>query len=410
MLGIGVMNKMSIKDMDIKNKRVLMRVDFNVPLDDKLNITDDTRIKAALPTIKYALEKQAKVILMSHLGRPDGKVVEKSRLKPVAKRLGEFLGKNVITLNDCLGEEVKKAVASMRPGDIAILENLRFHAEEEKNDPSFAKELASLGDIFVNDAFGTAHRAHASTEGVTKYLPSLSGFLIEKEIEYLGKALQNPAKPFVSILGGVKVSDKIGIVENLMDKVDALVIGGAMAYTFLKVQGFNIGSSKLEKEKLDLAKEILNKAKAKNITVALPLDHIIADKFDALAQTKITSDPNILDGWMGLDIGPKTIESFKKVLATAKTIVWNGPVGVCEMKPFEKGSREMANFIANLSATNKVVTIIGGGDTAAAISQFGLEDKMSHISTGGGASLEFLEGKALPGIVALKDKSLPLKE
>ena len=396
------MNKMSIKDIDITNKRVLIRVDFNVPLDDKLNITDDTRIKAALPTIEYALEKQAKVILISHLGRPKGKVAEAMRLKPAAKRLGELLGKQVITLNDCIGDEVKKTVLAMKPGSVALLENLRFYAEEEKNDPNFAKELASLGDIFVNDAFGTAHRAHASTEGVTKYLPSVSGFLIEKEIQYLGRVLQNPAKPFVSILGGAKVSDKIGVIENLMDKVDALIIGGGMAYTFLKVQGISIGNSKLEAEKQDLAKDILNKAQAKKITIALPVDHVIADKFEATAQTKISSDANIPDGWMGLDIGPKTIENFKKILESAKTIIWNGPLGVCEMKPFERGSREIANFIANLYG--KVTSIIGGGDTAAAITQFGLENKMSHISTGGGASLEFLEGKALPGIVALRDK------
>ena len=396
------MNKMSIKDIDITNKRVLIRVDFNVPLDDKLNITDDTRIKAALPTIEYALEKQAKVILISHLGRPKGKVAEAMRLKPAAKRLGELLGKQVITLNDCIGDEVKKTVLAMKPGSVALLENLRFYAEEEKNDPNFAKELASLGDIFVNDAFGTAHRAHASTEGVTKYLPSVSGFLIEKEIQYLGRVLQNPAKPFVSILGGAKVSDKIGVIENLMDKVDALIIGGGMAYTFLKVQGISIGNSKLEAEKQDLAKDILNKAQAKKITIALPVDHVIADKFEATAQTKISSDANIPDGWMGLDIGPKTIENFKKILESAKTIIWNGPLGVCEMKPFERGSREIANFIANLY--EKVTSIIGGGDTAAAITQFGLENKMSHISTGGGASLEFLEGKALPGIVALRDK------
>ncbi len=398
------MNKMSIEDINIQNKRVLMRVDFNVPLDDKLNITDDTRIKAAIPTIKYALDKQAKVVLMSHLGRPDGKIVEKARLKPVAKRLGELLGKNVIVLNDCIGDEVKKTVSLMKPGEVALLENLRFHAEEEKNDPNFAKELASLGDIFVNDAFGSAHRAHASTEGVTQYLPSVAGFLIEKEIEYLGRVLQNPSRPFISILGGAKVSDKIGLIENIMDKVEAIIIGGGMAYTFLKVQGINIGNSKLEKEKLDLAKEILNKAKEKKVTISLPVDHIIADKFDASAQSKVTSDANIPDGWTGLDIGPKTIEIFKKILKPAKTIVWNGPLGVCEMKPFEKGSRDIANFIADLSASGKTVSVIGGGDTAAAIFQFGLEDKMSHISTGGGASLEFLEGKILPGLAALKDK------
>ncbi|MEW6170977.1 MAG: phosphoglycerate kinase [Candidatus Omnitrophota bacterium] len=393
------MNKMSIKDIDIKNKKVLMRVDFNVPLDQNLNITDDTRITAALPTIKYALDKGAIVILMSHLGRPDGKVVEKMRLTPVAEALTKLLGKKVITTKDCIGKEVKDVVSSAKPGDCILLENLRFHAEEEKNDPAFAKELASLGEIFVNDAFGTAHRAHASTEGVTHYLSSVAGFLLEKEIEYLGKTLENPQKPFVAILGGAKVSDKIAVIENLLNKVDKIIIGGGMAYTFLKVQGKQIGNSKLEKDKEQVARDILIKATSKKVQIVLPIDNVVAEKLDANVKTQIVGE-NIPDGFMGLDIGPKTIELFKNALKDAKTIVWNGPLGVFEMDNFVKGTKEIANFIATLKAT----TIIGGGDTAAAISKFGLDDKMSHISTGGGASLEFLEGKKLPGIEALMNK------
>ena len=394
------MAKKTIKDVDLKGKRVLMRVDFNVPLDDKLNITDDIRIRAALPTIKYALDKGAKVILMSHLGRPDGLVVDAMRLTPVAKRLEELLEKKVIKTDDCIGDAVKKTVASMKPGDIVLLENLRFHAEEEKNDPAFAKELAALGDIFVNDAFGTAHRAHASTEGVTKYLPSVAGFLLEKEIQYLGKTIDNPKRPFVAILGGAKVKDKIKVIDNLLNKVDALIIGGGMAYTFLKVKGKTIGASKLDKDGFDTAKAALDKAAKKNISILLPIDNVIADKFDANANTKLVGE-DIPDGWMGLDIGPKTIKLFEDKLKTAKTVVWNGPMGVFEMDKFAKGTEEIALFLANLKGCT---TVIGGGDTAAAMSKFKVEDKMTHISTGGGASLEYLEGRGLPGIDALQDK------
>lgn len=394
------MQKKTIKDVDLKEKRVLMRVDFNVPLDDKQNITDDIRIRAVLPTIKYAIDKGAKVILMSHLGRPDGKVDEKMRLAPAAKRLQELLGYPVLALKECIGDDVKKAVSGMKNGDVVLLENLRFHAEEEKNDANFAKELASLGDVFVNDAFGTAHRAHASTEGVTHYLPSVAGFLMEKEIEYLGNAMDKPKRPFVAILGGAKVKDKIKVIDNLLNKIDALLIGGGMAYTFLKVKGKTIGASKLDKDGYDTAKSALDKAAKKNIPMLLPIDNIIADKFDANANTKLVGE-DIPDGWMGLDIGPKTIKLFEDKLKTAKTIVWNGPLGVFEMDKFVKGTEEIAKFIAGL---NGVVSVIGGGDTAAAMSKFKVEDKMTHISTGGGASLEYLEGRGLTGIDALNDK------
>jgi phosphoglycerate kinase len=405
------MNKLTIKDLDLKGKRVLMRVDFNVPLDDKLNITDDTRIRATLPTIKYALDKGAKLVLMSHLGRPDGKVIAKYSLAPCAARLSQLLGKPVKMAKDCIGPEVKAMADGMKPGECILLENLRFHAEEEANDANFAKELASLGDVFVNDAFGTAHRAHASTEGVTKYLKSAAGFLLEKEIEYLEDKVMNPAKPFVTILGGAKVSDKIGVIENLLDKADSILIGGGMAYTFYAAQGRSIGASKVEKDKIDIAKSLLDKAKQKKVNIVLPVDNVIADKFDANANTKIVGD-QIPDGWMGLDIGPKTVEAFKNVLKSAKTIVWNGPLGVFEMDKFAKGTEEVARYIASLSGGSccsccggsKVISIIGGGDTAAAIAKFKLEDKMTHISTGGGASLEYLEGKVLPGIKALTDK------
>jgi len=396
------MAKKTISDVDLKGKRALIRVDFNVPLDDNLNITDDIRIRSALPTIKYALEKGAKVILMSHLGRPDGQVNDKLRLAPVAKRLQELLGKPVTSLKDCIGDEVKKAVANMKPGEVILLENLRFHSEEEKNDPAFAKELASLGDIFINDAFGMAHRAHASTEGVTHYLPSVAGFLLEKEMRYLGSTVDDPKRPFVAILGGAKVKDKIKVIDNLLNKVDALLIGGGMAYTFLKVQGKTIGSSKLDKDGLDTASSALDKAAKKNIPMLLPVDHIVADKFDANANTKAVG-VDIPDGWIGLDIGPKTIQLFEDKLKTAKTIIWNGPLGVFEMDKFAKGTEEIAKFIAGLKGAT---SIIGGGDTAAAMSKFKLEDKMTHISTGGGASLEYLEGRGLPGIDALNDKEL----
>ena len=395
------MNKLTIRDLrDLNGKRVLMRVDFNVPLDDKLSITDDTRIKATLPTIRYALDNGAKLILMSHLGRPDGKVIAKFSLAPCAARLGELLGKPVKMANDCIGPEVKATVDGLKPGECLLLENLRFHAEEEGNDANFAKELASLGDVYVNDAFGTAHRAHASTEGVTKYLKSAAGFLLEKEIEYLEGKVTNPTKPFVTILGGAKVSDKIGVIENLLNKVDSILIGGGMAYTFYAAQGRSIGASKVEKDKIDIAKSLLVKAKEKKVNIVLPVDNVIADKFDANANTKVVGD-QIPDGWMGLDVGPKTVEAFEGVLKNAKTIVWNGPLGVFEMDKFSKGTEEIARYIATL----KAISIIGGGDTAAAIAKFKLEDKMTHISTGGGASLEYLEGKVLPGIKSLTDKN-----
>jgi len=393
------MGKLGLKNIDLKNKKVLVRADFNVPQDENLNITDDTRIRATMPTIKYILKSGAKkLILMSHLGRPDGKVVAKYSLKPVAQRLKELLGEPISFLNDCVGDSIKKEVDASRER-VVLLENLRFHAEEEANDANFAQQLASLADVYVNDAFGTAHRAHASTEGVAHYLKSAAGFLLEKEIKYLGSAVQNPQRPFMVILGGAKVSDKIGVIENLLPKCDAILIGGGMSYTFLKTQGKSIGNSKLEKDKLDLAKEILDKAKLLHKDIVLPVDHVVVDKIDPAAKVEIVGE-NIPEGKIAVDIGPKTIALFKDKLKSAKTIVWNGPLGIFEMDPFSKGTQEIAKFIATLKAT----TIIGGGDTAAAVAKFKLEDKMTHISTGGGASLEFLEGKTLPGIAALSDK------
>ncbi len=393
------MAKLAVKDLDLKNKVVLMRADFNVPLDANLNITDDTRIKETLPTIQYILKNGAqKLVLMSHLGRPDGKRVDKYSLKPVAKKLAELLGEKINFLNDCVGPEIKANVDSS-PERVILLENLRYHAEEEANDDNFAHQLASLGDIFVNDAFGTAHRAHASTAGVDKYLKSAAGFLLEKEIKYLGEAVSNPQKPFMVILGGSKVSDKIGVIENLLPKCDAIIIGGGMAYTFLKAQGKAIGNSKLEKDKLDLAKTILDKAAAMKKEIVLPIDHVVVDKVDPQAKAEICGE-QIPDGKIAVDIGPKTIALFNSKLSSAKTIVWNGPLGIFEMDAFSKGTAEVGKFVSGL----KAVTIIGGGDTAAAVIKFNLQKKMSHISTGGGASLEFLEGKTLPGIAALSDK------
>ncbi len=393
--------KKTIRDFDLKNKRVLIRVDFNVPLDKNLNVTDDNRIQASLPTIKYALDKGAKVILMSHLGRPDGKPVSTMSLSPAAKRLSELLHTEVVQTSDAVGSRVKEELGQLKNGkSVAMLENLRFSPKEEKNDPEFAKALAEHGDIFINDAFGSSHRAHASIEGITKYLPSGAGFLLEKEIKYLGEAMQNPKKPFAAILGGSKVSDKIGVVENLITKVDKILIGGAMAYTFLKVQGVDIGNSKYEKDKTDLAKSILDKAKANGVEVLLPIDHVCVQKIEEGTPIKIEG-PAIPAGWFGVDIGPKTIELFCKTLDTVKTVVWNGPMGIFEMKAFAKGSYEIA---AKLAALKDATTIIGGGDTAAAVIGFELADKMSHISTGGGASLEYLEGKDLPGITALESK------
>ena len=392
------MAKLTLKDLDLKNKTVLVRADFNVPQDADLNITDDTRIRATLPTLKYILEHGVKkLVIMSHLGRPDGKVVAKYSLKPVALRLKELLGQDVLFLNDCIGDNIKSEIDKSKE-KVILLENLRFHAEEEANDENFAKKLAGLADIFVNDAFGTAHRAHASTEGVTHFLKSAAGFLLEKEIKYIGGAVSNPAKPFMVILGGAKVSDKIGMIENLLPKCDAIIVGGGMAYTFLKAQGKQIGNSKLEKDKLDLAKSILEQAKSLNKEILLPIDHVVVDKVDANAKTEIVDE--IAEGKIAVDIGPKTIKMYEEKLKSAQTIVWNGPLGIFEMDAFSKGTLEVAKFISTL----KTISIIGGGDTAAAIAKFKLEDKMSHISTGGGASLEFLEGKSLPGIAALTDK------
>ncbi|MDD5109074.1 MAG: phosphoglycerate kinase [Candidatus Omnitrophica bacterium] len=393
------MAKLTLKDIDIKNKVVLVRADFNVPLDANLNITDDIRIQATLPTLKYILENGAKkLVIMSHLGRPDGKPVAKYSLKPVVARLKELLGQNVLFLSDCVGDNIKQEIDKSKDR-VILLENLRFHAEEEANDAGFAKQLASLADIFVNDAFGTAHRAHASTEGVTHFLKSAAGFLLEKEIKYLGSAVSNPQKPFMVILGGAKVTDKIGLIQNLLPKCDAILVGGGMAYTFLKAQGKQIGNSKLEKDKLDLAKSILDQAKKLNKEILLPIDNVVVDNIDPNALTEIVAD-NIPDGKIAVDIGPKTIKLFEGKLKFAKTIVWNGPMGIFEMDNFSKGTQSLAEFIATLKTTS----IIGGGDTAAAIAKFKLEDKMSHISTGGGASLEFLEGKSLPGIAALTEK------
>jgi phosphoglycerate kinase len=376
-----------------------MRSDFNVPQDDNLNITDDTRIKATLPTIKYILGRNVKkLVLMSHLGRPSGEVVARYSLKPVAQRLAELLNEPVKFLNDCVGENIKQEISSSRQR-VILLENLRFHAQEEKNDAGFAKRLASLADVFVNDAFGSAHRAHASTEGITHYLKSVAGFLLEKEIQYLGNAIENPQKPFMVILGGAKVSDKIGVIENLLSKCNVILIGGGMAYTFLKSQGKPIGNSKLEKDKIDLAKSILDKAGAAKVEIVLPIDHLVVDNIDEKAKREIVGE-NIPEGKIAVDIGPKTVALFKDKLKSAKTIVWNGPLGIFEMQPFSRGTYEIAKFIGSLNATS----IICGGDTAAAVAKFKLEDKMTHISTGGGASLEFLEGKTLPGIAALTDK------
>ncbi len=393
------MHKVTVKDIDLKNKVVLMRADFNVPQDAGLNITDDTRIRATLPTIKYILQNGAKkLVLMSHLGRPDGKRMDKYSLKPVAQRLQELLAEPVLFLNDCVGEGIKKEIGAAKER-LILLENLRFHPEEEANDPNFAKELAALADIYVNDAFGTAHRAHASTEGVAHYLKSAAGFLLEKEIQYLGSAVSNPQRPFMVILGGAKVSDKIGVIENLLPKCEAILIGGGMAYTFLKAQGKQIGNSKLEKDKLDLAGDILDKARQLKKEILLPIDNVVVDNINPDAKAEIVGE-DIPEGKIAVDIGPKTVKLFEGKLNSAKTIVWNGPLGIFEMDAFAHGTAKVAKFISGLGA----ITIIGGGDTAAAIAKFKLEDKMTHISTGGGASLEYLEGKVLPGVAALTEK------
>ncbi|OGC06695.1 phosphoglycerate kinase [candidate division WOR-1 bacterium RIFOXYD2_FULL_36_8] len=398
------MAKQTVEDIkDLKGKRVLVRVDFNVPQDDKLNITDDTRIKAAIPTIKYLSDKGAKVILVSHLGRPKNGPEDKFRMEPVAKRLSELFGKQVQYVKDSIGTEVEKAVASLKEGDVLLLENVRFYKEEEKNDPEFAKKLASLAEVYVDDAFGTAHRAHASTEGVTKYLKGYAGFLMEKEIKFLGKLINNPDHPFVAILGGAKISGKIDVIKNLLPRVDTLIVGGGMSYTFFKARNVSVGNSLVEEDKIPVAKEVLKTAIDLNKTVMLPIDHIVADKFDPNANTQLVTRGGIPDGWQGMDIGPDTITKFSHAIKKAKTIFWNGPMGVFEFDKFEHGTFAIAEMIAE--ATEKgAISVIGGGDSVAAIEKAGLAGKISHISTGGGASLEFVEGKVLPGIACLQDK------
>ena len=396
------MKKLSIDKLSVKG--VLVRVDFNVPFDENLQITDDIRIQAALPTIKKIINDGGRCVLMSHLGRPKGQPNPKYTLKPVAVRLGELLDKDVKFAPDCVGDQVKAIVNSLADGEVVLLENLRFHAEEEKNVPEFAQQLAELGDVYVNDAFGSAHRAHASTEGVTKFIKvCAAGYLMQKELDYLGEAVANPVRPFTAILGGSKISGKIDVIDNLLPKVDNLLIGGGMAYTFYKAQGLEIGSSLLESEKLDLAKETLEKFKTTNAKVLLPVDNIVAPEFKNESPSTIVDSDKIPADQMGLDVGPKTIEEFKNVILSSKTIIWNGPLGVFEFDNFAKGTDAVATALAEATA-NGAVTIIGGGDSAAAIKKAGLEDKVSHVSTGGGASLEFLEGKILPGVAALNDE------
>ncbi len=397
------MKKLTVDNVELKNKKVLLRVDFNVPLDENQNITDDTRIKASLPTINKIIDVGGKAILMSHLGRPKGEKDLKFSLKPAADRLEVLLGKEVMFVDDCIGDSVNKIVDAMKRGDVLLLENVRFHKGETKNDEEFAKELASLGDVYINDAFGSAHRAHASTEGVTKFIDTCAaGYLMEKELDYLGSALVNPERPYCAILGGAKISGKIDVINNLMDKVDTLIVGGGMAFTFLKAQGKEIGNSLLEEEKLDLAKDILQKVENSNANFLLPVDVIVAEEFKNDSALETVSVDNIPVDKMGLDIGPETIKLFAKELLNSKTIVWNGPMGVFEMEKFAKGTLSIAKTLAQ-ATENGAVTVIGGGDSAAAISKAGLVSKVSHVSTGGGASLEFLEGKTLPGVAALDD-------
>ncbi|MEZ4357546.1 MAG: phosphoglycerate kinase [Eubacteriales bacterium] len=394
------MNKKTVKDIDVTSKRVLVRVDFNVPLNDKQEITDETRIRAALPTINYLLEKKAKVILCSHLGRPKGEFKSEFSLKPVAARLSQLVNAKVTLAKDVIGESAKSCVANMKDGEIVLLENVRFHKEETNNDEAFAKALASFADVYVNDAFGSAHRAHASTTGVAEYLPSVAGFLLEKELNVIGGALEHAERPFVAILGGAKVSDKIGVIENLMKKVDTLIIGGGMAYTFFKAKGYEVGKSLLEADKVDLAANIMKDAEKMGLKLLLPVDNVIGKEFKPDTEKKVVDSDKIPADWEGLDIGPKTRELFATEVRAAKTVIWNGPMGVFEWEAFAEGTRAVAQAMADC----KGMTIIGGGDSVAAIKQMKFEDKISHISTGGGASLEFMEGKALPGVVALDDK------
>ncbi|RPJ95750.1 phosphoglycerate kinase [Rummeliibacillus sp. TYF005] len=392
-------HKKTMKDIAVKGKRVFVRVDFNVPMENG-HITDDTRIVAALPTITYLVEQGAKVILASHLGRPKGDIKEELRLTAVGEKLSELMGKPVQKLDESIGEAVEAAVSKMADGDIVLLENVRFHKGEEKNDPALAQHFAKLADLYVNDAFGTAHRAHATTAGIANYLPAVSGFLLEKEIAVLGKALSNPERPFTAIIGGAKVKDKINVIENLLDKVDHLIIGGGLSYTFTKAQGYDIGQSLLEEDKIELAKSFIKKAAEKGVQLHMPVDAVVANEFSKDADTKIVDIDRIPSDWMGLDIGPKTVAEYAKVINNSKLIIWNGPMGVFEMDAFANGTKGVAEAMA----TTEGYTIIGGGDSAAAVEKFQVADQMNHISTGGGASLEFMEGKELPGIVALNDK------
>ena len=398
------MNKKTISDIDVSGKRVLVRVDFNVPLDKSGHVEDDTRIRESLPTIQTLLQHRARVILMSHLGRPKGKRAMEFSLKPAAERLSQLLGQPVQMAGDCIGPEVEQQALSLKDGEVLMLENLRFYNDEEDNNPEFAKKLAALGEIYVNDAFGTAHRAHASTEGITKFMPiAVAGFLMEKELKYLGEATEHPQRPFVAILGGAKISGKIDVLERLLDKVDKILLGGAMIFTFFKSRGLSVGKSLVEDDKLSVATSIQDKAKAKGIPLLLPVDVVVADRFEADATSKVVDVEAIPDGWMGLDIGPKTIELYRKEILDAKTIVWNGPMGVFEMDKFATGTIEIAKALAE-ATKHGAITVVGGGDSASAIAKAGLDKAVTHVSTGGGASLEFLEGKVLPGIAALNDK------
>ena len=393
------LNKKSVEDLPVSGKRVLVGCDFNVPLKDGV-ITNDKRIVAALPTIKYLIDKGARVILCSHLGRPKEGFEPEFSLAPVAKRLSELLGKEVAMSKDVIGEDAKAKAAALKDGDVMLLENARYHKEEKKNDPAFAKELASLAELYVNDAFGAAHRAHASTAGVADYLPAACGYLIQKEINFMGGALEDPKRPLVAILGGAKVSDKIGVIENLINKVDTLIVGGGMAYTFFKAQGHTIGTSICEDDKVELAREMMKKAEEKGVKFLLPVDNMVGNEFKEDCERKLVESDDIPDGWMGMDIGPKSIALFCEAIKGAGTVIWNGPMGVFEFKPFAEGTLEIAKAVADSGA----ISIIGGGDSVAAVTKLGFADKMSHISTGGGASLEFLEGKELPGIACLNDK------
>ena len=395
------MNKKTVRDLDVSGKKVLVRCDFNVPLDENKNITDKTRIVAALPTIKYLLEHNAKVILCSHLGRPKGEFNMEYSLKPVAEELSKQLGIDVKLASDVTGENAKELAQNIKEGEVILLENVRFDAREEQNDDSLSKEFASLAELYVNDAFGTCHRAHSSTAGVAKFLPSACGVLIEKELQNLGDALNNPRRPFVAILGGKKVSDKIGVIDNLLEKVDTLLIGGGMTYTFMKAQGYNVGDSICELDKLDLALSLIEKAKQKGVKMLLPVDNKVGKEFSNETESMVVKSTEIPDGWQGFDIGPETIKMYEEELKNAKTVLWNGPIGVFEFDNFAVGTNEIANTLANLE---DCTTIIGGGDSAAAVTKIGLADKMTHISTGGGASLEFIEGKALPGIECIENK------